>query len=624
MKLRILALGVIALTAACKSPSSSSSSVPQSLAVNTSSSTDGNGIYWAFSPSTDLTSERKVALSVTIPATRKVFYLFTNTSTSSSYSPLLSGVLGSQTAKSLNTTAPMLPWHTSHDKRRYLSDLLPATTKLPSRSLARAALSYTAYGTSYGFTVGQQKDFIDALWVGVTSTPQAANTHPSTLRAQIVTTDNKHTLSVWVANDCWKSTTGAGAPDVPNSTNPITHGVTQAMVDALAAKFLNSGNDIYTYDTTILGEEWPATGQPTYQSSSMVDSEGNIHIFIANLNPSGTDDGIMLGYFHALNNYVGATGSNQKILFAIDADSLGNPSDDGTETSSGWAVTDYWPSEIMSTLAHEFQHMIQFYQKQVRQGLGATDTWVNEMASMMTEDIVSEKLGVMGPRGVPLNGNNYDYSTGTAGNENGRLPEYNADHMVIPLTGWGNGYNTGAQTLDSYANAYAFGAWLLRNYGGSTLLHDLATNAYTDYNAVIHAVNTSAAGSGQTYDSLVRDWGLATFLESSSIRAGLKYHAASGDDSANGQADSNRFSWNYGTTPVTYQLGSIDLGKYRTTFSDGTQPLNGPAIYNGFFSSIGLYAGATHIYYAGTQTAGTSTKTIDLPKNVALTVVTTP
>ena len=134
---------------------------------------------------------------------------------------------------------------------------------------------------------------------------------------------------------------------------------------------------------------------------------------------------------------------------------------------AGWNLEDYYPAMQISTLAHEFQHMIHYYQKSVLRtssggDVGGSDTWVNEMLSLMAEDFVSQRLqaaglDIAGPRGV----------VGAVGGR-GRhqlpadCPAFNL-YNDWPVTQW---YGSWAD----YAVAYAFGAYLARNYGGEDLM----------------------------------------------------------------------------------------------------------------------------------------------------------
>ena len=103
----------------------------------------------------------------------------------------------------------------------------------------------------------------------------------------------------------------------------------------------------------------------------------------------------------------------------------------------------------ISVLIHEFQHMLRFICDNTVKGID-TDVWYNEMMSLLAEDIFSGYLNL-----------NID-STAIK-----RL------YFFKLLTNWGV---TCWDTSDfflwqaSYSVSYAFGSYLLRNYGGAKLL----------------------------------------------------------------------------------------------------------------------------------------------------------
>jgi hypothetical protein len=617
----LIVVASLVLLVGCPPPTSSTPPVQQTLTF-TPPISDGTNT-WAMSPSASLDKSRAVSVSLTMPpGTSKLYYLLTNTSTAASEASLVGiGADVAQVRSAEGGDKSLAPRQTAPRRLTYpevwtASDWRssPAARTLDTRPAVQAVVTPPTVGTQYTF---KDHSFDGNYTLLLT---------PTQLRYQTVTVANR-VLNLWVADDCYDGNAD-GSVDATNPNNgtpwnPPAHLVTPAMLAALATKFLdgtNSGNDIYHWVTNVYGPEWPDGGTIPGPANTFIDGKGNIHIFIKNLNPTGsTNGGVLEGYFDPTNNFLTtartwATESNQLELFALDADTLAH----SATTQAAWQITDESPSEAISTLAHEFQHMIHFYQKQVLLGTGWTDTWINEMASMATEDLVADKLGVPGPRGVA----GTDFTTGSAANQTGRFPDFNYWHETIPLTGWGDYPKTAYTVLDSYANAYAFGAWLIRNYGGPTFLHNLVTNGQVDYRAVVAAVNTSpvTVGAPQTFDSLVRDWGLATFLKSSSVRPGLKYHAAAGD------GDGNSFTWSYGLTPVTYNLGSIDLAHYRyswTTPSPGYY--DGPYLYNALPPHPAVAAGASLFLFVSNRAAGTAVSTtLTLPPNVALTVVATP
>ncbi|MBO6218544.1 MAG: hypothetical protein J6N81_03085 [Treponema sp.] len=53
----------------------------------------------------------------------------------------------------------------------------------------------------------------------------------------------------------------------------------------------------------------------------------------------------------------------------------------------------------------------------------------------------------------------------------------------------------------AYANAYAFGSWLCRQYGGAALVKEMMTNGKTNNDCIVAAVN-SISGKSYTFEDL--------------------------------------------------------------------------------------------------------------------------
>lgn len=111
----------------------------------------------------------------------------------------------------------------------------------------------------------------------------------------------------------------------------------------------------------------------------------------------------------------------------------------------------------ISVLTHEFQHMLRFICDNIVKGID-TDTWYNEMMSLLAEDIFSGYLGL-------------DIKSTAIE----RL------YLFKILTNFGvTNWDDNPNSLffqASYSVNYAFGSYLLRNYGGAELL-----SALTDLN----------------------------------------------------------------------------------------------------------------------------------------------
>lgn len=339
-----------------------------------------------------------------------------------------------------------------------------------------------------------------------------------------ITTDRgKKTLNIWVSNDSF----GANCPKATC--------VSQPMVDALANSFLKIGlnNDIYDWVTNIYGEEWNSAAGAKY--SNIIENNDEITILLTDIDNDNSTDGGTVGFFWSKDNIKKSSisGSNERVMFYIDA--LLFASADGI-----WSIDDFWPKEIVSTLVHEFQHMIHFYQKTVMLSGDTTDTWLNEMLSETTEDLIATKIKYRGPRGV-------EYTDGSAGdfaNLKGRYPKFNANN-TLSLTSWSN-------SSADYSKVNAFGAYLIRNYGGAKLLHDIVHNVHVDEQAIIYAVRKSTGGSEKTFVDLQREWGIAVLLSDNENLENLPTY------------NTGDFTFSeYRRT--RYQMGSINFFNYSPT-----------------------------------------------------------
>lgn len=387
------------------------------------------------------------------------------------------------------------------------------------------------------------------------------------------------TLNVWVADDC------------RDGTKATT--VTQDMVDRLADKFLASGtdNDIYDWVTNIYGAEWGASDGDL--DAYYIQPDSQITILLCDIDGDNATNGGTVGLYYAKDNFLKEYWgtSNERIMFYIDAVMFADPSDFDDATADAWSMDDHWPSTIVSTLAHEFQHMINYYQKSVLRA-GSTDTWLDELLSMATEDVVSDKIGSIGPRGVAYD----DMAAGDPGNTDGRLPRYNHRNYVS-LTEW----LSGDDVYYSYSINYAFGAYLTRNFGGVRLLRDIVWNDFVDSTAVDAAL--AAGGYAVTFQDLLAQWGAANLVsDSTGAPEGYRYNAGGAFTSA--------------LDGVTYRQGSIDLFRY--SYED----MDGPFLWTTSPVGSAAQASTSSLYFlAGAALTGSRAWDITLPAGVELTVV---
>ncbi len=347
--------------------------------------------------------------------------------------------------------------------------------------------------------------------------------------------------------------------------------ITSKMVDDLANAFLQSGsnNDIYDWDTSLYGAEWGS-----HNKSNLIGYDGNIHILIYKM-----DEDRVAGYFWSKDNYTKSQvpASNEKIMFYINSTLYsGNVAGFDKEKAK---------KETFSTLAHEFQHMIHFYQREVLKNIDDA-TWFNEMLSEATEDLVATKLKYKGPRNVDPK----DGSAGESGNDGGRYPYFNR-YDYYSLTLWHD------RDIASYGIVSSFGAFLLRNYGGAKVLHDLEKSNYADEKALESAT-------GKSIHELLREWAVGVLLSDYiSLPNGLPQYNF---------GDFKETSYNGNT----YKLGSINFFNY--VFDNDFEYLEGP-----YFSNHKTINKNANLYYeVGKNLSGKVTIDVSFSKGGDVTIVT--
>jgi hypothetical protein len=245
--------------------------------------------------------------------------------------------------------------------------------------------------------------------------------------------------------------------------------VTDEISGVLADRFMDpdSQGDIFDLVNGVFGLPWGA-----HSFGDLIHpTRRDIHILLYDIRGDGVpgegEGSRIVGYFwngdNQTKDFVPA--SNERLMFYLDSALLADTRNRDGNDDGVWAGSDFWPEEVISTLAHEYQHMIQFYQVTVRRGGVQYDTWLNELASMAAEEVVSRSIGVYGPRGVdPGRGD-----AGSPGTYDGRLPWYNYTGPESDLLFWPPQDDPDGVVLDHYSASYSFGAFLLRAYGPAFL-----------------------------------------------------------------------------------------------------------------------------------------------------------
>ncbi|GMO49411.1 MAG: hypothetical protein Ta2G_06290 [Termitinemataceae bacterium] len=282
--------------------------------------------------------------------------------------------------------------------------------------------------------------------------------------------------TIWIEDDAFTES---------SSENTTDGKINQSQVDELAQKF----DALYLKETALLGYEYGGGGQTPVGG---VDGDPRVQILISDIF-FDTNNGNTIGYFYSADEYTeeelrGSAKTNKCEMFYIDSYFL-----------------DKYPNTTYSTLVHEFQHMIHFNQKTVKHKLNSS-SWFNEMLSLMTEDVIAPLIGIS------------QTSSGHPILE--RMPLYLTQYPTLSLTSWRNG----SDSYLSYSSAFAFSAYLARNFGGAALINLMESNNKIDA-ASISAALTACSGNThkrtvKTFEDAFKRWGEALIYTETSASNG--------------------------------------------------------------------------------------------------------
>jgi len=208
---------------------------------------------------------------------------------------------------------------------------------------------------------------------------------------------------------------------------------------------------IYPTNRAFFGSEW----------SPGVDGDPRVHIFIGNVPGVG-------GYFYSINEYSKLINpySNEKEMFFINIKAA-QPGGD----------------RLNSILAHEFQHMIHWYND------ANEETWVNEGLSELA---------------MTLNG----FDTGGTERVFAQKPD-------TQLNAWGESPN---ESVGHYGGSFLFMSYFLERFGEDVMRRVVAhpDNGANGFDAVL-----TDAGQPYRFDDIYADWLVANYLDNPTLGDGM-------------------------------------------------------------------------------------------------------
>lgn len=257
--------------------------------------------------------------------------------------------------------------------------------------------------------------------------------------------------------------------------------ITQSQIDALDDSFNGSGptsgDGIRSLVSTIFSTEYGGESG----GNGGIDGDQHIHILLYDIDfdYASNQTGGTLGYFWGKDEYSDALmqtygyRSNEAEIFYLDAH-----------------FTDLAPMMMVSVLAHEYQHMIHFNQKELLRNV-SSPVWFNEMCSLVSEDFVGTLMG------IPDNDS-----------PRSRVPLFNTSYYESGVTDWLSGSNV----LKSYASAYVFGAYLARNFGGAELFHTMLCRNEVGTDAI--SASLTDLGKGDSFANAFKPYMTAFVFDS--------------------------------------------------------------------------------------------------------------
>lgn len=241
-----------------------------------------------------------------------------------------------------------------------------------------------------------------------------------------------------------------------------------------------------------------------------VDRNGKVILLLLDIQDGYTEgaSGYVAGYFDYSHMYSVSTFSHSN-----EADMIFLDTYPGLRTASG-AIDPVAKEDLKLTMAHEFQHLVNYSEKVIRQG-SQMDTWINEGLSAAAEYLylgkhVQWKIDYF---------NQVQYQLSLSQTYN---PLKDANLWGQYFISWGRW----GDPLVNYSTVYLFFQWLRIQAGNTSMgapevYKSILQERFSDYRAVVNAFNAST-GANWTWKEIFRSWLLANLLNQATGRYGYK------------------------------------------------------------------------------------------------------
>ena len=518
---------------------------------------------------------------------------------------VISNLNNSDTFDSPSVSAPTLTGLSSPISSKSLSALANQNSALPEVSMIR---DYVERVVEVPISLDENRGVVNGTkavedvtkWTSAYTNLTEGETHAfyngseqieATLRKKVEKDDK--TLFVFVANDQFGDN---GAK------------IDQAFVNDQADAFLPSNEKgIWELDEDVFGKVYGdipgwedafttvlCYDRISNSNGEQIDNTNEVVILFFDINKTGSTTSGVAGFFGNLhtkvntkNGMVGSTfGSKSNEAVMLFMDSYLSKAD---------------PSGSKTTMAHEFQHAIHNYQRNLKKGwiseggypklVGpAESTFVTELFATLAEEMVANKLGVSGP------GNNDETTGGTPSSRdklvNGRMAQYLMAERYNLLDYAGVQGASPYSSVFPYGLNFSFGAYLVRNYGTDFIKkyfdsNEKETNRVETDTFIYDVENFDAITSMLaksisdtiTWEDLMRGWGASVLL--SDVSETKRPYKMLTENSENDFWFNNTFYNGNKIASANHYGFEANVDILGSTHGRGTPVVtNGPLIYN--------------------------------------------
>ena len=327
-------------------------------------------------------------------------------------------------------------------------------------------------------------------------------------------------------------------------------------------------------------------------TSTAEDVDGNKKVILLLLDikdgyVEGSASGYVAGFFDSSNMLAGTTSNKADMLFMDIYPGLLNSS--GTVNSDSYA-------DFKVTMAHEFQHLVDYSEKVLTQKVGSFDTWIDEGLSSAAEYLYQGSH-----IGWKVDYFNYQkYITSRSGTYS---PSADYNLWGQYFISWNS--DSYGNDLINYSTVYLFFQWL-RIHSDTSIYKTILTDASATSTAVVNAAKKiSDYSAGTTLKALLLDWFAANYLNSATGRFGYK-NGLTGDSGGThlypryfttlAKTDATKYFGTDSTDATTYGKIALLSGEaiYMKLASSKALSDSSPIVYEGLNVSTGSYSSGSY------------------------------